>query len=64
MRALGALRGKKTIIVIAHRLVMVTNCDQVYVLEQGRVRISGVYAELVSTDPAFQELSVKSPSDL
>ena len=64
VRALGALRGKKTIIVIAHRLVMVTNCDQVYVLEQGRVRISGVYAELVSTDPAFQELSVKSPSDL
>ena len=59
VRTLAALRGKKTIIVVAHRMVLVTKCDRVYLLEQGRVRFSGLYSELASSDPAFQELPVK-----
>jgi len=54
---LARLRGEKTIIVIAHRLGVVKNCDCVYLLRQGRVRNSGVLSELFPTDPAFRELT-------
>jgi ATP-binding cassette subfamily C protein len=53
-RTLGKLRGAKTIIMIAHRLALVRNCDRVYFLDQGHVRISGGYSELISKDPAFR----------
>src|SRR5206468_2905778 len=57
MRTLEGLRGEKTIIVIAHRLGVVKNCDRVYLLRQGRVQNSGVLSELFSTDPAFREFA-------
>ncbi len=37
MDALNDLAGKKTIIIIAHRLTTIARCDQVIRLEQGRV---------------------------
>ncbi len=58
VRTLEALRGKKTIIVIAHRLAVVRNCDRIYLLKQGCIQGAGTYAELASTDPIFHEPSV------
>jgi ABC-type multidrug transport system fused ATPase/permease subunit len=55
VRTLAALRGKKTIIVVAHRLAVVRNCDRIYLLKQGRVHKSGTYTELLSSDPEFLE---------
>ena len=37
MKAVNALHGKKTILLIAHRLTTVKNCDRLYRLESGRV---------------------------
>jgi ATP-binding cassette, subfamily B, bacterial PglK len=51
----GGLKGKKTIIVIAHRLAFVRNCDCIYMLAQGRLRNSGRYSDLLSREPAFLE---------
>ncbi|MBW4659240.1 MAG: ATP-binding cassette domain-containing protein [Drouetiella hepatica Uher 2000/2452] len=45
--AIRALAGKKTVIIIAHRLSTVEHCDRVYLLEQGRIVKSGSYAEVV-----------------
>ncbi|MEQ8969610.1 MAG: ABC transporter ATP-binding protein [Coleofasciculus sp. C1-SOL-03] len=45
--AINALAGTKTLIVIAHRLSTVENCDRVYMLEKGRVVKSGSYQEVV-----------------
>ncbi|MFP5268833.1 ABC transporter ATP-binding protein [Coleofasciculus sp.] len=45
--AINALAGTKTLIVIAHRLSTVENCDRVYVLEKGKVLKSGSYKEVV-----------------
>ena len=59
-RTLAGLRGEKTIIVIAHRLALVTNCDQVYLIMQGRVQNSGSYSELMSANPALQVLSTEN----
>jgi len=55
VEAIGKLRGKKTIIVITHRLAFVRNCDCIYMLEQGRLRNSGRYSDLLSREPAFLE---------
>lgn len=46
--ALNRLRGKMTIIVIAHRLSTVRNADQVIVLEEGSVIQKGGFNELSS----------------
>jgi ABC-type multidrug transport system fused ATPase/permease subunit len=53
---LEALRGEKTIIMIAHRIALIRNCDTIFLLKQGKVQKSGVYSELVSTDPALRDL--------
>ena len=45
--AINQLSGKKTLIMIAHRLSTVKNCDQVYMLEKGRIIKSGSYCEVV-----------------
>ena len=37
MKAVNALHGKKTLILIAHRLTTVKNCDRLYRLESGQV---------------------------
>ncbi|MBM0744651.1 ATP-binding cassette domain-containing protein [Phormidium sp. CLA17] len=45
--AIRALAGKKTVIIIAHRLTTVEHCNQIYLLEQGKVIRSGSYVEVV-----------------
>jgi ABC-type multidrug transport system fused ATPase/permease subunit len=55
VEVVGGLKGKKTIIVIAHRLAFVRNCDCIYMLSQGRLRNSGRYSDLLSREPAFLE---------
>jgi ABC-type multidrug transport system fused ATPase/permease subunit len=37
MEAVTALRGNKTILIVAHRLSTVANCDRLYRLEQGKI---------------------------
>lgn len=45
--SLKSLSGQKTMIVIAHRLSTVEHCDQVYLMEKGKVVQSGSYEEVV-----------------
>jgi ABC-type multidrug transport system fused ATPase/permease subunit len=49
MAAVDRLHGTKTIIIIAHRLSTVSNCDMLYRLENGRVTKAGTFAEVVRT---------------
>ena len=44
--ALARLRGKRTLIVIAHQLSTVEMADHIVVLDQGRIREQGSHAEL------------------
>ncbi len=57
VETLGQIRGKKTIIVITHRLPLVRNCDRIYMLVKGRVHNSGNYSELLSKEPGFMEFA-------
>jgi ATP-binding cassette, subfamily B, bacterial PglK len=56
-QTIDRLRGTLTMIVIAHRLSTVKNCDRVLLLEQGRLSASGSFEELVQTSPVFAQLA-------
>jgi ATP-binding cassette, subfamily B, bacterial PglK len=48
MAAVNALHGTKTLIIVAHRLTTVADCDTLYRLEKGRIVQSGSFAEVIS----------------
>ncbi|MBK4732483.1 ABC transporter ATP-binding protein [Oxynema sp. CENA135] len=45
--AINALSGTKTMIIIAHRLTTVKDCDRIYTLEKGKIVKCGTYEEVV-----------------
>ncbi len=49
-RALTELRGKVTVVAIAHRLSTVRDADRIVVLNHGRLAESGTHSELMSID--------------
>jgi len=57
MEAVHALGNQKTIIMIAHRLSTVRNCDRIFLLEQGRVSAAGTYNELVADSEIFRRMA-------
>ncbi|MBR2514704.1 MAG: ABC transporter ATP-binding protein [Halomonas sp.] len=57
MDAIHDFSGKKTIIMIAHRLATVTQCDSIYLLANGQVIDQGSYSELSSRNPIFQSMT-------
>lgn len=58
MEAVHTLGGQKTIIMIAHRLSTVRNCDRIFLLEHGRVSAAGTYEELVAGSEIFRRMAV------
>jgi ABC-type multidrug transport system fused ATPase/permease subunit len=63
VEVIGSLRGKKTIIIITHRLAFTRSCDCIYMLAQGRLQNSGGYSDLLSRDPAFVEFCEGVPCE-
>jgi len=59
MSALARLRGKHTILLIAHRLSTVQDADKIVVIEDGRISGTGTYEELLASNAAFQQLASK-----
>ena len=57
LAALDAIRGTRTILVIAHRLSTVAHCDRVLLMDEGRVVADGTYADLMRDHPMFQSFA-------
>ncbi len=55
--AIETLRGKRTIIMIAHRITTVMNCDTLYFMEDGRITDAGTYTELLARNAGFREMA-------
>lgn len=49
----------KTMIIIAHRLTTIKNCDAIYLIDKGKIVSSGTYDELLKSSEQFRKL-VKS----
>ena len=56
MAAIRGLAGKKTVILISHRLANVVDSDCIYVLDKGRIAERGTHAELLKKQGAYSRL--------
>ncbi|MBI3126026.1 MAG: ABC transporter ATP-binding protein [Candidatus Tectomicrobia bacterium] len=53
--AIGQFRGKKTILIIAHRLSTVADADQIILLEGGRIAEVGTHRSLLASGGAYSK---------
>lgn len=58
-RTMHNLHGKKTLIIIAHRLSTLKQCDRLFLLDHGRLIDSGSFAELVQRNAGFKDLALE-----
>ena len=57
MDAVHNLDSSTTVLLIAHRLTTVRDCDYIYLLDEGQVIGEGSYEELSATHSRFRELA-------
>ena len=63
LNAIETLIHQKTIILIAHRLNTVKKCDQIVLLDQGRVKAKGTYNELTENNLHFKAITISSSNE-
>jgi ATP-binding cassette subfamily C protein len=57
VKALEELKKDRTIIMIAHRLSTVKDCDKLYFIKEGKIIASGNYEKLLSTCDEFRKMA-------
>ena len=55
-KALDHMRGKVTVVLIAHRLNTVQHADKVFLIEEGQLRDQGTFQELIKRNPSIDRL--------
>jgi ATP-binding cassette subfamily C protein len=55
-KALNAMRGKVTVVLIAHRLNTIQHADKVILVEEGVVKDSGTLKELIARNPSVERV--------
>lgn len=54
--SLGGIARGRTTIIISHRLSMIVGCDQILVMDQGRIIDTGAHAQLLDRCALYQDL--------
>lgn len=57
MDAVHNLNKEITIIIIAHRLTTIKDCDQIFLIDSGKIVDSGSYEELVKKNHVFRDMT-------
>jgi ATP-binding cassette subfamily B protein len=57
--ALQRLMVNRTVLIIAHRLATVRNCDRIFVLEKGQIIESGNHGELLALNGRYSQLHAR-----
>jgi len=57
MEAIHSLMHTKTIIIIAHRISTIKECDVIYLMEHGCITANGTYDELLKNNAQFRALA-------
>lgn len=60
MEAVHNLGGALTIVLIAHRLTTVRECNQIYIIKKGEIAAQGTYEELMKFDESFKAMNTKA----
>ena len=55
-KALDAMRGKMTVVLIAHRLNTVQHADRVFLIDSGAVLDQGTFQDLLKRNPSIERL--------
>ncbi len=55
MEAIENIGKNKTIIIIAHRLSTVKNCDKIYLFDRGEIKKEGTFENVITSDFKFQQ---------
>jgi len=55
-KAIDNLKGKYTIIIIAHRLSTIVNCDNIFILEEGKITDKGSHHKLLKHNKYYSKL--------
>ena len=55
-KTLEEMRGRVTVVVIAHRLNTIQHADKVILLEDGKVTDSGTFKELIARNPSVEKV--------
>jgi ATP-binding cassette, subfamily B, bacterial PglK len=58
MDSIRAFQGEKTIIIIAHRLETIKNCDVIHFVENGNITASGKHDDLISNNKDYRRIAV------
>jgi ATP-binding cassette subfamily C protein len=53
-KALDEMRGRVTVVLIAHRLNTIQHADKVFLIQDGRLKDSGTFRDLVSRNPEVE----------
>lgn len=57
LQAIRSASKERTVIMIAHRLNTLKDCDMIYILENGKISESGTYVQLLESSQAFREMA-------
>jgi ABC-type multidrug transport system fused ATPase/permease subunit len=59
MEAVQSLGGRKTIVLVAHRLSTVRRCDRIHLVDRGVIAASGSFSELLEASDQFRALAAQ-----
>ena len=61
--AIDNLKGEYTILIVAHRLSTVIDCDRIFVVDEGKIVDSGSHKELLKNSEIYRNLYEKDLMD-
>ncbi|MDA3886529.1 MAG: ABC transporter ATP-binding protein [Candidatus Delongbacteria bacterium] len=56
-KTISAIGKDKIVIIVAHRLSTIRNCDKIFVLENGTIKESGTHDELMCNESVYYQLN-------
>ena len=67
VQTLARLKGQRTIILVSHRLSTVSDCEQIFVMDEGRIAESGRHDQLIAQGGVYfsmarQQLKLQQPT--